>query len=249
MDEESPQPPPAPWAVPPLEPVVPRARRSGRRRVVAAIAVALLAVGGVAAVLVTTGRLGRPATPPPRVVLVDPAGGLAIVDGAGGGRIVHAPSGTAFTFPAWSPDGTRVAAVANTGDSVAIQVYGTGMDAPADGTTVYTSSDSAPFYLYWTPDGRAITFLTARGRQHRPAVGAGGRQRGGDGPAQGRADVLGLGGSGPDAGPHRRGPERVPGRRAARRDDDQPDRGVVGRLPGTGRVERRPVRGLRGHEA
>src|SRR5262245_60242328 len=35
MDEEPPQPPPAPWATPPLEPGVPP-RRSGRRRVVAA---------------------------------------------------------------------------------------------------------------------------------------------------------------------------------------------------------------------
>ncbi len=127
------------------------------------LGLALLAVGGVAVVLVATGRLGRPAAPSPRVVLVDPDGGLAIVDGAGGGRIVHAPTGTSFTFPAWSPDGSRVAAVANMDGSAAIQVYGTGSDAPADGTTLYTSGESAPFYLYWTPDGTAITFLTAEG--------------------------------------------------------------------------------------
>ena len=131
MDEEPTQPPPAPWVtppleIPPLEPVGGPARRPGRRRVVAAVAVALLAVGGVAAVMAATGRLGPPAPPPPRVVLVDPAGGLAIVDGAGGSRTVHAPAGTAFTFPAWSPDGTRVAAVANMDGSAAIQVYGTG---------------------------------------------------------------------------------------------------------------------------
>ena len=88
----------------------------GRRRLVAAIAVALLAVGGVAAVLVATGRLGQPAKPAARVALVDPDGALAIVDGQGGNRVVHAPAGTAFRFPAWSPDGTRVAAVANTDD-------------------------------------------------------------------------------------------------------------------------------------
>jgi TolB protein len=131
--------------------------------VVAAILVALLAVGGLAAILVATGRLGRPGPPAPRVVLVDPTGGLAIVDSAGGGRTTHAPSGTVFSFPAWSPDGTRVAAVATMDETAAVQVFDTARDAPAEGTTLYTSGDSAPFYLYWTPDGRAITFLTVEG--------------------------------------------------------------------------------------
>ena len=85
----------------------------------------LLAIGGLAAVLVTTGRLGQPAKPAARVAIVDPDGALAIVDGQGGNRVVHAPAGTAFRFPAWSPDGTRVAAVANTATGAAIRVYST----------------------------------------------------------------------------------------------------------------------------
>ncbi len=155
--------PPA-YDVPPAPIVDPTAGppRRGGRRLVAAIAVGLLAVGGVAAVLVATGRLGPPAKPAARVALVDPDGALAIVDGEGGNRVVHAPAGTAFRFPAWSPDGTRVAAVANTEAGAAIRVYSTATDGSAspDGTVVYQSDDSAPFYLYWTPDGRAITFLT-----------------------------------------------------------------------------------------
>jgi TolB protein len=159
MDEQLPQPPPAPWPTPSIEPVTPP-RRTGRRRLVAAVIVTLLVVGAVTAGVVAT----RPRPPAaPRVVLVDPAGGLAIVDGVGGGRIAHAPAGTTFAFPAWSPDGAHVAAVATTGDATAIEVFGTAPDAAVDGTTLYTSADSAPFYLYWSPDGRAITFLTAAG--------------------------------------------------------------------------------------
>ena len=107
--------PPA-YAIEPAPVVDPAAGppRRGRRRLVAGIAVAVLAIGGLAAVLVTTGRLGQPAKPAARVALVDPDGALEIVDGQGGNRVVHAPAGTAFRFPAWSPDGTRVAAVANT---------------------------------------------------------------------------------------------------------------------------------------
>jgi TolB protein len=129
---------------------------------VGAIAVALLAIAGLAAILVATGRLGQPTKPVARVALVDPDGALAIVDGQGGGRVVHAPAGTAFGFPAWSPDGTRVAAVANAETGAAIRVYSAATDGSAspDGTVVYQSTTSAPFYLYWTPDGRAITFLT-----------------------------------------------------------------------------------------
>ncbi len=87
--------------------------------------------------------------PGPRVALVDPDGDLAIVDPAGGGRVVHRATDTTFSFPAWSPDGTRVAAVAHTPDGDAIEVFAGG----PDGTVVYQSGSSAPFYVYWTPDG------------------------------------------------------------------------------------------------
>ncbi len=155
--------PPA-YAVEPAPVVDPAAgpHGRGRRRLGAAMAVGLIAVAGVAAVLVATGRLGQPSKPAARVALVDPDGALAIVDGQGGNRVVYSPAGTAFRFPAWSPDGTRVAAVATTDTGAAIRVFSAATDGSAspDGTVVYQSEESAPFYLYWTPDGRAITFLT-----------------------------------------------------------------------------------------
>ena len=191
---------------------------------------------------------GRSASPSPRVVLVDPGGALAIVDGAGGGRTVHAPSGTAFTFPAWSPDGNPRRGRRQHGGRRRDQVFGTGPDATAEGrpcTRAATRRRS-------TCTGRP-TAARSRSSPSRARASPCGPRRWTAAPrrrscARARR-CIGPGRIGPDAGPHRRGRGCVPGRGAARRDDDQPDRGVDGRLPGTGRVERRPVRGLRGHEA
>ena len=143
-------------------PVAPGRRR---RRIVAGLVVLLLAVGGVAVVLVATGRIGQPARPTAHIAFVDPDGSLAIVDGQGANRVDHAPPNTTFGFPAWSPDGSHVAVVATTPDGAGIDVFAAGADgAPAtDPTVVYQSATDAPFYLYWTPDSLAVTFLTANG--------------------------------------------------------------------------------------
>ncbi len=156
--------PPA-YALPPAPVIEPAARPPGRgrRAVLAAAVLAGIGVLAVVAVLFATGRLGQPAQPLQRIALIDPAGGLAIVDGDGGNRVVHAPSGTTYTFPAWSPDGSRVAAVAATATGAAIEVFQAGSSAEAQGTVLYESSEQAPFYLYWTPDGATITFLTDEG--------------------------------------------------------------------------------------
>jgi len=99
----------------------------------------------------------------PRLVLVDANGGLSTM-GADGGSVVRYPApGLAFQFPAWSPDGTRIASIGTDSDG------GTSLDvfeeptggAPATGpTVVYQSQDHPAFYLYWAPDGKALAFLT-----------------------------------------------------------------------------------------
>ena len=142
----------------PVDPV--RARR--RRRLAAAIGVIVIAAVGLAVAISVVGRLGRPATPGVRIALVDPDGALVIVDSQGANRVVHAGQGTTFSFPAWAPDGTRVAAITNGGDGAAIEVFAADATepSPADGTVLYRSESSRPFYLYWTPDGTAVSFLT-----------------------------------------------------------------------------------------
>ncbi len=105
------------------------------------------------------------------VAVVDADGGLATMDDHGRSIVHYGDPGITFGFPAWSPDGTRIAAVGQGPTDTAIYVFtvaragsggagagGTG--SIAQSTVVYRSPDHLPFYLYWTPDGRWLSFLT-----------------------------------------------------------------------------------------
>ena len=108
------------------------------------------------------------------MAVVDADGGLATMDEHGGSVVRYGDLGITFGFPAWSPDGTRIAAVGQGPTDTAIYVFAvaragsggaTGTAAGGTGTgaqptVVYRSPDHPPFYLYWTPDGRQLSFLT-----------------------------------------------------------------------------------------
>jgi len=94
---------------------------------------------------------------PGRIAVVDDSGALSTMDGDGGSRVSYPMPGVVFGFPAWSPDGSRIAVTGEGADDTAIYVFTV---AKNDGPTViYRSPDRPPFYLYWTPDGRSVTFL------------------------------------------------------------------------------------------
>jgi TolB protein len=150
-----------------------------RRRLQVAVALTLIAAVVILGALQVSGVLrigggggtgggtgGASAIPaPPRIAAVDPSGVLTTMDDHGGSVVPHPVAATGFQFPAWSPDGTRVAAIGTATDSGGIYVFRArgdgGADAAAtDPTVIYRSPDKQPFYLYWTPDGRQVTFLT-----------------------------------------------------------------------------------------
>ncbi len=63
-------------------------------------------------------------------------------------------------FPAWSPDGSRIAAIGAAGSAVAVYA----IDAEAKRSqpvALYADRDKTPFYLYWSPDGEQISFLSS----------------------------------------------------------------------------------------
>jgi TolB protein len=142
--------------LPVLEPVVPRRARRWPR-LAAAIAVPVLAIP-----IYLAFRLVEPPAPvlPTRIALVAPDGSLSVLDEAGGSIASYDLPGVIFQFPAWSPDGSRVAAIGGDPASSAVYVLrGDGVVA-GDPPVIYTSPDRRPFYLSWSPDGERITFLT-----------------------------------------------------------------------------------------
>jgi hypothetical protein len=94
------------------------------------------------------------------IALLGVDGGLVIV-GADGRSVPLASAGDGtFTFPAWSPDGRRLAAVHYGAGSNELMVFEDAQH-PTGGTptTLLESSSIAPFYLSWSPDGRRVSYL------------------------------------------------------------------------------------------
>jgi TolB protein len=97
-----------------------------------------------------------------RLAVVDAAGALTTVDSLGGSVVAYSVPGVRFQFPTWSPDGSRIAAIGAGADGTGVYVF-TAREADQVATSpvvAYTSAEQPPFYLYWTPDGRQLTFLT-----------------------------------------------------------------------------------------
>ena len=149
---------------PALVPTTEKIRSEGARL---KAAVVLAAIAGVVLFSLVSGELfgGRydpsdaptRSSSPGRIAVVDDSGALSTMDPDCGSRISYPMPGVVFGFPAWSPDGSRIAVTGQDADDAAIYVFKVATnDQP---TIVYRSQDRPPFYLYWTPDGRSVTFL------------------------------------------------------------------------------------------
>jgi TolB protein len=65
-----------------------------------------------------------------------------------------------FQFPAWAPDGRRLAVPGNRSVGGGIYIFDdAARTGPLDDRQVYYSADRIPFYLYWAPDSSHLAFL------------------------------------------------------------------------------------------
>ena len=141
---------------------------SPRRRPFAAAVIVLLVVGLVVLIGVTAGGLLLLAASPRasvssaagRIVVVDANGLIRTMDPLGGSERRYALTGRPAQFPAWSPDGGRLAVVAGPGLFV-LDDLASGPSPETIPSPIYQSGDEPPFYLYWSPLGDQLTFLTS----------------------------------------------------------------------------------------
>jgi Tol biopolymer transport system component len=71
-------------------------------------------------------------------------------------RVTH--DGKGYHFPTWAPDGRHLAFIGpDEQDNPALYLTPAKEIAP---TILFNEPDSAPFYLYWSPNSKTITFLT-----------------------------------------------------------------------------------------
>jgi TolB protein len=105
--------------------------------------------------------VAEPSAPPADLIaFIDTDGQLGIVANDGSDRRMLTSDGVRYQFPAWAPDGRRIAAIGSDGWRGSVRIVedglGGGEDQPQE---LYSSAERSPFYLYWSPDGQQVSFL------------------------------------------------------------------------------------------
>lgn len=122
---------------------------------VAAEPAATVAAAGVAP------TASEPVGPTGRIALVDSMGALQLIDPATKSQI-ELDDSRVYQFPAWSPDGTQIAAIGQ--GQTAGGVYAVDVDSAENNiTTLYNTTSRFPIYLYWSPDSRFVSFIANAG--------------------------------------------------------------------------------------
>ena len=104
---------------------------------------------------------GHPIASTGSIAVQETDGSLSIVATDGSTRVLADTSKGQFGFPSWSPDGSHIAVIRSDGTNTGVVVFDVAdaATAPTDPTVIFLRPSAAPFYVYWTPDGRSVSFL------------------------------------------------------------------------------------------
>ncbi len=96
-----------------------------------------------------------------RIAFVNLDGQLEIIAPDGSGRQRLTDDTAAYQFPTWSPDGNQLAA-AGSQQKEGFIVLCDLTDGEGKLRHLFKSDSRHPFYLYWAPNGRQLTFLATQ---------------------------------------------------------------------------------------
>ena len=157
-----------------IPPAAPRRTRRRWRLAAAALAALLLAAcSGDRASMQQSPLLRFVERKSGRIAIMGIDGNIYTMDQAGGARVPVTEDAVIpdqnqglvryYQFPAWSPDDSRLAFIGYQGND-RIAATSSVFTTAADGTDVvqaFSSGQYLPHTLYWSPDGRRLTFLTS----------------------------------------------------------------------------------------
>lgn len=110
-----------------------------------------------ALVLAASAALAHDASLPGKIAYVNQHGQLAVVDPHAGEPRLLTPIGTTYRFPSFAPTGDGLAAIGDRSRTGFVHVFED--EALRE---VYRSDEEKPIYLYWSPDGGALSFIATR---------------------------------------------------------------------------------------
>ncbi|UCG23338.1 MAG: hypothetical protein JSW55_14455 [Chloroflexota bacterium] len=94
-----------------------------------------------------------------RIAFITPDHQLATINPNGGDVRRLTAMNRRFEFPAWAPGGKRLAVIG--GDKVYVLDDMSGGPNHSGITQIYENSEEPPFYLFWSPDSRYVSFLAS----------------------------------------------------------------------------------------